>query len=482
MPPNGVGDRIRLIGGLDWAYYMKRRLDLLFAGILVPLDYLALLMAGWLAYTLRFHQISGLLPIVNTVPFSVYVRLMLIVAAGWIVVLAIVGAYRLRQPLSTELGRIFLGASTSVLLVIVLIFFQREFFTSRFIILASWIIAVLILWLVHIVVRALQRILLSQGIGARQVVLIGRDQTAEDMVRLFRAHPALGYRITQTWPGVSSVSLSALDQLLATGVVDEVIQTDPNIPKAQTLQLLELSIQHGIIFKFAADVFDTQAGNISFQELAGIPVIEIKRTPLDGWGRILKRAIDMIVGAILFLILLIPGIIVAICIKLDSVGPVFLRQERVGQGQRVFRIWKFRSMIRDAHALRPQLSAQNERSDGPLFKISNDPRITRVGRFIRKTSIDEIPQLLNVLSGDMSLVGPRPHLPEEVARYDARHKKLLAIKPGMTGMAQVSGRSNLSFEDEARLDTYYIEHWSFGLDLTILARTPMAVLRIDTAA
>ena len=138
-------------------------------------------------------------------------------------------------------------------------------------------------------------------------------------------------------------------------------------------------------------------------------------------------------------------------------------------------------MIRDALAMRDQLSAQNERLDGPLFKISNDPRITRVGRWIRKTSIDEIPQLINVLRGDMSLVGPRPHLPEEVARYEKHHKKLLTIRPGMTGMAQVSGRSDLTFEDEVRLDTYYIEHWSLGLDLQVLLRTPLAVLSTRSA-
>lgn len=139
-------------------------------------------------------------------------------------------------------------------------------------------------------------------------------------------------------------------------------------------------------------------------------------------------------------------------------------------------------MIRDAEALKPQLADHNERADGPLFKMSNDPRITRVGRWLRKTSIDEFPQLINVFLGQMSLVGPRPHEPQEVARYEKHHKKLLTVRPGMTGMAQVSGRSNLSFEDEARLDTYYIEHWTIGLDIQILARTPMAIIHTEMAA
>lgn len=461
---------------------MKRRIDLTFAALLVPLDYLALLAAGWLAYTLRFHQLVGVLTIVSTVPAGTYARLVLVVAIGWVAVLALVGVYRLRQPLSAELGRLFVGASVSVLILIVTFFFQREFFASRFIILASWVLAVVLLWLVHILVRGVQRLMLRRGIGMRRVVLFGHDATAEAIMRVFRSHPGMGYHIDHAWADVTLDTLTAFDAVLVEGGVDEVIQSDPNLPRAQTLQLLERCAQHGVVFKYAADVFDTNAGNISFMDLAGVPMIEIKRTPLDGWGRILKRTVDLVIGVIVFVIILIPGIIVAIAIKLDSAGPVFIRLERVGKNQRKFRLWKFRSMIKNAHAMKQQLLDQNERNDGPLFKMQKDPRITRVGRFIRKTSIDEFPQLLNVLKGEMSLVGPRPHEPEEVARYEVRHKKLLAIKPGMTGMAQVSGRSNLTFEDEVRLDTYYIEHWSLGLDFAILLRTPMAIVKIDTAA
>lgn len=461
---------------------MKFRLDLVVAAALVPLDYVALIAAGWLAYSVRFHQLVDILPIVATVPFSGFLRLLMVVAIGWVGILALTGVYRLRQPLSAELGRVFLGASVSVLLLIVLIFFQREFFASRFIIIASWLFAVVLLWLVHSLVRGGQRWLLSRGVGVRQVVLFGHDATSEEIVRVFRAQPGMGYRILQAWADVSRDTLTAFDTVLASGTVDEVIQTDPNMPRPQTLQLLERCAEHGVVFRYAADVFDTHAGNVRFLDLAGVPMIEIARTPLDGWGRILKRGLDIVGSSLGIVLLAIPAAVVAVIIKLDSDGPVFIRLERVGQGQKIFRLWKFRSMIKNAQAMKAQLMAQNERHDGPLFKIERDPRITRIGRFIRKTSIDELPQLLNVWRGDMSLVGPRPHEPEEVARYDVRHKKLLTIKPGMTGMAQVSGRSNLSFEDEVRLDTYYIEHWSFRLDLTILVRTPLAVMKTETAA
>lgn len=460
-----------------------KRIELVFAALLVPLDYVILLLAAWTAYNLRFHQVAALLPVVNTIPAGTFMKIAAVVAVGWVAVLAMAGVYAIRQPrLSRELGRIFLGASTAVLLVIVLIFFRREFFASRFIIVASWVLAVVYLWLTHAIIRGVQRLLLRQGIGARQIVVFGNDSTTEELLAAFRTRLDSGYHVLRQFPAVSLETLTQLREVLAQDTVDEVLQADTSTSRAQSLQLLELCTEHGVTFKYAADVFETQVGRMITSDFAGVPLIEIRRTPLDGWGRIIKRAVDITGAVIGLVVLIIPGLIVAVFIKLDSTGPIFKRLERVGQGQRRFYLWKFRSMIRDAEALKPQLAEQNERADGPLFKMNNDPRITRVGRWLRKTSIDEFPQLINVIRGQMSLVGPRPHEPAEVARYEQHHKKLLTVRPGMTGMAQVSGRSNLTFEEEVRLDTYYIEHWSLGLDLQILLRTPLAVLKIDTAA
>ncbi len=460
-----------------------KRIELTFAAFLVPLDYALLLLAAWTAYNVRFHQVTALLPVVNTLAAGDFMRSAAAVAILWIVVLALAGVFAVRQPrLSSELGKIFLGSSTAILLVIVVIFFSRELFASRFIVLASWVFAVIYIWLAHGIVRGIQRLLLRQGIGARQVVVIGNDQTTRELVSALRTRPDSGYRVIKQFSDVSLGTLEELRTLLQQASVDEILQADPATLRAQSLQLLELCTEHGIVFKYAADVFDTQVGRILTSDFAGVPLVEIQRTPLDGWGRIFKRSVDLVGATFGLVVFFVPGLIVAAVIKTDSAGPIFVRLERVGQGQRRFRLWKFRSMIRDAHGLKSQLLQQNERADGPLFKLSNDPRITRVGKFLRKTSIDELPQLINVLRGDMSLVGPRPHEPEEVARYDKHHKKLLAIRPGMTGMAQVSGRSNLSFEEEVRLDTYYIEHWSLGLDLQILVRTPLAVFHTETAA
>jgi exopolysaccharide biosynthesis polyprenyl glycosylphosphotransferase len=460
-----------------------KRTDLVFAALQVPLDYLALVVAGWAAYALRFNQIAGILPVTDPMPYGAYLRTVWVVAAIWLGVLGLAGAYTVRQQrLTTELARIFLGVSTAVLLIIVAIFFRREFFTSRFIILAGWVLSIGFLWLTHGLLRFIRWQMLKRGVGARQAVIVGNDQLTVDLLSRLHTQPRLGLRVLRHYTVCTSDQLHELADLFEQRAVDLVIQSDVSLPRSQTLELIDVCTEYSVPFHYAADIFDSQAARMEMDEVAGMPVMVLKRTPLDGWGRIFKRAFDLVAAGLGVVILTIPTLLVAVLIKLDSAGSIFVRLERVGEGQKRFYLWKFRSMVRDAHALKPQLMDRNERADGPLFKISDDPRITRIGKWLRKTSVDELPQLLNVIKGEMSLVGPRPHEPEEVARYEKHHKKLLTIKPGVTGMAQISGRSNLSFEDEVRLDTFYIEHWSLGLDLQIIMRTPAAVLQTKTAA
>ena len=222
--------------------------------------------------------------------------------------------------------------------------------------------------------------------------------------------------------------------------------------------------------------------NIAITPLADIPVIELKRTPLDGWGKISKRGFDIIFSTIILILLIPLFLVIGIIIKVDSSGPIFAKLERVGRKGKTFTLYKFRSMIIGAQGMKKELTQYNERADGPLFKMKNDPRITRFGKFLRASSIDELPQFWNVLRSKMSVVGPRPHEPEEVSHYQKHHKTLLAIKPGITGMAQVSGRSDLSFEEEVKLDVYYVENWSMILDLQLIYRTPFILVAKRSAA
>lgn len=221
---------------------------------------------------------------------------------------------------------------------------------------------------------------------------------------------------------------------------------------------------------------DIAGPRIHTQQVAGLPLIHVTTPTLEGGQRVAKRLFDLFVAGLLLLIASPLMAAVALLVKLDSPGPVLFRQERVGIEGKHFFMLKFRSMITDAEARLAELVKNNEGS-GPLFKMKNDPRVTRVGRFLRRFSLDELPQLINVLSGSMSLVGPRPPLPREVEAYESDVRRRLLVKPGLTGLWQVSGRSNLSWQDSVRLDLYYVENWSLAGDLVIILRTVRAVFR-----
>jgi exopolysaccharide biosynthesis polyprenyl glycosylphosphotransferase len=222
--------------------------------------------------------------------------------------------------------------------------------------------------------------------------------------------------------------------------------------------------------RIVPDMFQMSISRMDIVTLAGIPLIGIKDTPMGRLDRWLKRAIDFTVS-LLALVLFAPLLgFVALMIKLDSEGPVFFRQERLGKGGRRFIIHKFRSMYRDAEERLRELEDANE-ADGPIFKMKDDPRITRVGKWLRRLSIDELPQFYNVLRGDMSIIGPRPPIQSEVDQYQEWHKRRLEVSPGITGLWAISGRSELSFDEMALLDIYYIENWSPALDTRIFFQT-----------
>ncbi|MBI5404746.1 MAG: sugar transferase [Candidatus Kerfeldbacteria bacterium] len=459
-----------------------KKSELAFSAALVPLDYAALIGAGLLAYYVRFTAISDLRPVQEVLALGTYLNVLFVVGLLWIGIFSISGLYSVRSTrrAADEIAKIFLACSTGILLVIVLIFFQREFFASRFVVLAGWVFAVILLIIERAFVRLVQHGLFRRGIGVHHIVVVGQDETTQNVVGHLSRHPSLGYRVVERIDVITPEVFDRLVERMSAIRIDEIVQTDSSISKDDALKLLDFANEHHLIFKYSADLFDARSSNIEIQDLAGVPFIEIKRTPLDGWGKISKRTFDVI-GSVLLLLLLSPVLLLlAILVKLDSSGPPIIGLERVGEAGRAFRVLKFRSMVKNAAALKEQLLDKNER-EGPLFKMKNDPRITRLGRFLRKSSLDELPQLWNVLIGQMSLVGPRPHEPAEVARYEKHHRKLLSIKPGITGMAQTSGRSDLSFEDEVRLDTYYIENWSLRLDVQILLKTPWVVLSARSA-
>ncbi|MDZ7798318.1 MAG: sugar transferase [Patescibacteria group bacterium] len=461
-----------------------KKSELIFSAILIPVDYLMLLTAGLLAYYLRFETaLTDIRPVFYEMSFTGYLFIILVVSLVFLIVFTLSGLYNIKGTRRSvdEYAKVFVACSAAFMLLLLVTFFQRELFSSRFIILTGYIFSIIFVSIGRFFVRLIQRSLFKKGIGVHKVLVVGQDKEADNIVKEINLYPNLGYRIVACLDNFSEENLAKAENIIKENNIDELIQAESNLAKEQVLNEIEFCNNHHIIFKYAAGLAEAQRVHLDVNAIGGVPIIEVKKTPLDGWGKIIKRFFDIVLSFLALIILLPLFLIVALAVKIDSRGPVFARLKRIGEGGRRFTLFKFRSMIKGAHAMKKDLVAMNERKDGPLFKIKNDPRITRVGRFIRKTSLDELPQLFNVLRGEMSLVGPRPHEPEEVASYEKHHRKLLAIKPGITGLAQVSGRSDLLFEEEVKLDIHYIENWSLKLDLQIILKTPFVVLSTKSA-
>lgn len=352
--------------------------------------------------------------------------------------------------------------------------------------------AVLVLRLVfHAGVFCLQR----GGLLRRRTLLVGANERAAHLARVFTSERSREYRLEgfieddrdRARPleeqGVECLgSTENLPAVIAARRADEVYVCLPMRSSYETVQrIVRLCERQRVSLNLVADLFPLRVASRRLTYLEDMPVISLSTIPEAQVRLAFKRLVDLAVSSALLLMLAPVFFIVAILIKRESEGPVFFAQERVGQNQRRFRMLKFRTMVANAEALRKDLEALNE-ADGPVFKIRNDPRITRVGRFLRKYSIDEFPQLINVWLGQMSLVGPRPPIASEVEKYTWGQRRRLSVRPGMTGLWQVSGRSDIGFEQWVELDLTYIDTWSLGLDFLILFRTFRAVVQGRGAA
>jgi exopolysaccharide biosynthesis polyprenyl glycosylphosphotransferase len=465
-----------------------KKVELFFTTVLVPIDFLTIFLAGLSAYYLRFsNYYRGIRPVIFNSPLDEYLWTLLLISALMIPIFFLTGLYRTKKSISLvrDLAKIVLGCSMGLAMIAIMIFFRRELFDSRFIVLVGWVFSIIYLTIVHSFLNWLQRRLHVYGIGVHKIILVGNSKTADNLIAEFSSNKYSGFEVVRRIRDFSLETAQELAEYIKDREVDEIIQSDPNLSKVETLRLYDFATENQLTFKYVADLLEIKVLRHEVNEIIGIPVVEVKRTTLEGWGRVAKRIMDIIVSGVLIIILSPVYLITAIAIKLDSRGPVFFARRddgtpvtRVGEKGIPFNYFKFRSMIDKVDNMRyNELADRNMRSDGPMVKIKDDPRITNVGKFIRRFSIDELPELFLVFVGRMSLVGPRPHLPEEVAKYENHHKKTLTIKPGITGLAQVSGRSDLLFEEEVKLDVYYIENWSLLLDFSILLKTPMAVLK-----
>ena len=337
------------------------------------------------------------------------------------------------------------------------------------------------------VVRRTFRQLRANGHMLRPVVIFGSNDEARRLVATLSADPSLGYRVVAAIDdGAGPTAIGSVpcvpshadlaDQVVQLGAGGVVIATTA-IDVERSNRIARSLTEAGIHVEVSSSLLDIAPERLCVQAIGRFPVVYVRPVHYDGWRAVFKRLFD-VTASLFALVAALPVLCaVAIAVKLDSNGPVLFRQERVGRDGRPFDVFKFRSMTVDAEAQLSSLLDQNE-ADGPLFKMRNDPRVTRVGRVIRKLSLDELPQFVNVVRGHMSLVGPRPALGRELNEWSPELHHRLRVKPGITGMWQVSGRSDLSFDDYARLDLYYVDNWSLWTDLAILAKTiPTVLLR-----
>jgi exopolysaccharide biosynthesis polyprenyl glycosylphosphotransferase len=335
--------------------------------------------------------------------------------------------------------------------------------------------------LFHVVTRIALQSFRKYGKNIKYVMILGHGRAAANIIDKFRNYPALGYQVVgYVSPQSNGIDVqylgeySQLEQIIAGNVIDIVIVTESIFDPAvrESLELMH------VMGKSVTAVMDSEIYRLSRMkpfELAGMSLVTMHSFPHDEWQEVIKRIIDVVFSGIGLIVASPLMLILAIIIKLTSKGPVFFGQERVGLNGRRFTMYKFRSMVQDAEALKAQLAHLNEMS-GPVFKIKNDPRVTPIGHFLRNTSLDELPQLWNVFKQDMSLVGPRPPLPNEVNLYDPKHRKRISVRPGITCIWQISGRNDVDFDEWMEMDAEYVDNWSLALDVKILVKTIPVVL------
>ena len=411
----------------------------------------------------------------------------------WHVIFSAFGLYGSRRLGDQKEEAVVLLQATSagaLVLGFVAAFFRVRMITPAFIV-VFWIVATASIILSRLALREFLKRARRHGRNLRHLLIIGTNPRAVEFAHAIEGRPELGYQLVgfadDEWignrefgkNGKSIVSdLEHFSDFLRERVIDEVAIALPMKSfYSQAARIVAQCQEQGVIVRVLASIFDGQKGWANNSHLGGMDVATFSPHSSEGWPLVCKRLLDIFVSSLLLIVFSPILMIVAILIKLDMSGPVFFVQDRVGLNKRRFRMYKFRTMVGDAEKKQFELESLNE-ADGPVFKIKNDPRVTRLGKYLRKASIDELPQLLNVLKGDMSLVGPRPLPIRDYQGFDEDWvRRRFSVRPGITCLWQVNGRSSASFKEWMELDLQYIDNWSLMMDIAILARTIPAVVR-----
>jgi exopolysaccharide biosynthesis polyprenyl glycosylphosphotransferase len=470
-----------------------RRLLSLGVGVAdVVLINLAFGVAYWLRYRLQwFASVDE----AYQVPYQSFLPIALAMTVLLIGIYKLSGVYDQPRGASwfDEVYRLITGTATGVILIVfVIVFLFRPLFYSRLVFLYAGSLIVILLGISRLVKRIGYKHLRKRGLGVDRLLIVGAGEVGRTVMRNVVAQPSLGYHVvgfvdddpekgsTDIGRFAALGSTTNIPRLVKELAIDEVIITLPWMYHRKIVSIIAQCEREQVGVRIVPDMFQMTLSHLDTEDLGGIPMIGVREISISRTQLLVKRVADVAVSLVGIVILFPFFLLMAVIIRIDSAGPVFFKQIRVGKNEQLFACYKFRSMREGADKEKDELMDQNE-VNGVTFKIRKDPRITGVGRFLRRSSLDELPQLFNVVLGHMSLVGPRPAIPSEVQRYQPWHKKRLDVAPGMTGLWQVSGRSQLTFDEMVLLDLYYIENWSPLLDLQILLRTVPQVFLGDGA-
>lgn len=479
-----------------------KRSDVVFAAVLVPLDYLILVGSFLLAYYVR-NQYPDLVPDflrgrvgdalsfspeLRLVAYEGYVNFIVYISLIMLLVFAAVGLYKIRRftTVSQSSALLLRSLAAAFFAFVTVTFTLGSTVLPRLVIVYAFLLALVGLFVVRGVVQLIRRLLLRQGIGILRIGLVGNGQTATRTKRFINQRRRAGYRIAHEF---ESEKMRPIERVIKKRTIDELVVAS-RMSSDTLLTLRELCVENRVGFMFIPSLMDVLTTNVAVRDIQGLPVIEVPVTPLEGWGFIVKRLVDVIGSVILIIALLPVFLLLAIAIYIDNPGPIFFKHERLGQDLKPFKLYKFRTMKREfcdgdgdnvvaARKRFTELLDANPdlREEWEQYqKLKKDPRVTRLGMWLRKLSLDELPQFINVLRGDVSLVGPRPIVAGELEKYGLSQHRLATIKPGVTGLWQVSGRNDTTYEERVRLDMIYVETWSIWLDVVILWKTVFALI------
>jgi exopolysaccharide biosynthesis polyprenyl glycosylphosphotransferase len=468
---------------------MKNNSSLIYSIILVAGDFLALIAAFSIAYIIRVDYDKRSL--ITDVPQETYLYAFLTILPIWILMHAVIGLYSRKtyENRFSEFGKLIIGSFLGILIVTGYDFVADfAIFPARLVVVYGFLLGFVFLVAFRTLARVARGSLFSFGYGIDNVLLVGEGPLVRSIVEQLNESGS-GYKVVAVvgkdkFKDIKNyASFDSAIKHLDPKSISSIVQTQLNGNGLKNEEIFSYAQAHHIAYRFVPGNSELLVGNIEVELFRETPVVTVHQTALVGWGRIAKRAFDLLFGSILLLIASPVLILTALVMKILSPRePVLFRQKRLTQFDKPFTVFKFRSQYKKFDGTTPEQAfailgkpdlAKQYRDSGD--KLDKDPRITPLGRFLRATSLDELPQLINVVLGDISLVGPRALVPEELTDYKHRHH-ILSVKSGLTGLAQVSGRRDISFDERRKLDMYYVQNWNFWLDISILLRTIRAVI------